>query len=288
MLVRNFPANFSVTVGSSQPMMNLTRSNCNTNLNTFPTYILRYVNKGAKLYTEKVFSCGDNSIFSNDRPCVLSLKDDYYLNVWDYSSLCTEIYCPDVGKKKHNKGSSERYKKRFCLCCMVSFSNERLHVYICQGFCEKCLEKVENHLDLNFSDDSDIVCEDCERCFPNEFCFESHKMKKLFGEYQSYCDFLVTLKNCSLCIKNFELNLKCKHFGKKPKNYVKKEENDEDVLTGRVYSGDSGRREYVKCDFCSDFYLKGNSSHSCFLKQSDSILANSSRRSSTVKLNLTR
>ena len=46
MLVRNFPTNFSVTVGSSQPMMNLTRSNRNTNLNTFPTYILRYVNKG--------------------------------------------------------------------------------------------------------------------------------------------------------------------------------------------------------------------------------------------------
>ena len=51
------------------------------------------------------------------------------------------------------------------------------------------VKKVENHLDLNFSDDSDIVCEDCKRCFPNEFCFESHKMKKLFGEYQSYCDF---------------------------------------------------------------------------------------------------
>ena len=50
-----------------------------------------------------------------------------------------------------------------------------------------------------------------------------------------------------------------------------------------MYSGDSGRREYVKRGFCSDFYLKGNSSHSCFLKQSDSILANSSRRSSTIK-----
>ena len=72
-----------------------------------------------------------------------------------------------------------------------SFSDERLH--ICRGFCEKCLEKVENHLD-DSNDVLDIMCEDCERCFPNEFCFVSHKVKKLFGEYQSYCDFLVTLK----------------------------------------------------------------------------------------------
>ena len=97
---------------------------------------------------------------------------------------------------------------------MVSFSNKRLH--ICQGFCEKCLEKLENYLDdSNYV--SDIMCEDCERCFPNEFCSESHKVKKLFSKYQTYCDFLVTLKNCDLCVKNFELNLKCKHFGENVK-----------------------------------------------------------------------
>ena len=208
MLVQHFPMNFNITIGSSQPMVNLTRSNCNLELSTYPTYIMRYVNKGTKSYIEKVFSCGDDeSIFSNNRPCVLLLKDDHYLNVWDYSSLFNEIDCPDISKKKRNKGGGERYKKRFCLQCMVSFSNERLH--ICQGFCEKCLEKVENHLD-DSNDILDIMCEDCERCFPNEFCFESHKVKKLF---------LVTLKNCDSCVKNFELNLKCKHFGIKRKQW---------------------------------------------------------------------
>ena len=127
------------------------------------------------------------------------------------------------------------------------------------------------------------MCEDCERCFPNEFCFESHKVKKLFSKYQTYCDFLVTLKNCDLCVKNFELNLKCKHFGNnvKEKAMVVDKEN---VLIKCIYSvGTHGKREYVKCGFCSNFYLKGNSSHSCSLKSTDSILAHSSRHSSTIK-----
>ena len=110
MLVQHFPTNFNVTIGLSQPMVNLTRSNCILELSTYPTYIMRYVNKGTKSYIEKVFSCGDDeSIFS----CVLLLKNDHYLNVWDYLSLFNEIDCPDISKKKRNKGSGERNKKLF-------------------------------------------------------------------------------------------------------------------------------------------------------------------------------
>ena len=88
-----------------------------------------------------------------------------------------------------------------------------------------------------------------------------------------------------VCIKNFELNLKYKHFGKEAKMFSKKKAiDDEGTLIGCVYSSvNNVKREYVKCGFCSDFYLKGNSSHSCFLKSTDSILANPSRRSSTIK-----
>ena len=75
MLVRNFATNFNIAVGSSQPMMNLTRSNCNTNLNTFPAYNLRYVNKGTKSYIEKVFPCGNNSIFFKRSPmCIVNMS----------------------------------------------------------------------------------------------------------------------------------------------------------------------------------------------------------------------
>ena len=81
--------------------------------------------------------------------------------------------------------------------------------------------KIKNHLGSNFTDDN-IKCEECERFFPNEFCFESHKVKKLYGEFQSYCDYLLSLKNCKSCIKNFELNLKCKHFGKEAKFFLRK------------------------------------------------------------------
>ena len=127
------------------------------------------------------------------------------------------------------------------------------------------MEKIENHLGSNFSD-GNIKCEEYEKFFPNEFCFKSHKAKKLDGEFQSYCDYLLSLKNCESCIKNFELNLKCKHFGKEAKMFLKKKAIDDGgTLIGRVYSSvNNVKREYVKCGLCSDFYLKGNSSHSCF------------------------
>ena len=40
LLLQYFPTNFSVKVGSSQPMVNLIRSNCNLELMTYPTYVL--------------------------------------------------------------------------------------------------------------------------------------------------------------------------------------------------------------------------------------------------------
>ena len=63
---------------------------------------------------------------------------------------------------------------------MVSFSNERLH--ICQGVCEKCLEKIENHLGSNFSD-SDIKCEECER-FPMNFVSSLTKLKNYMVSFK--------------------------------------------------------------------------------------------------------
>ena len=60
--------------------------------------------------------------------------------------------------------------------------------------------------------------------------------------------------------------------------------DDEEILVGSKHSfANSQQRKYVKCGFCSGFYLKGSISHSSFLKQSDSIFGNSSRRSSTIK-----
>ena len=136
-------------------------------------------------------------------PCVLILKDGHYYNVWDYNSLFNEIDCPIIrAGRKRNKGSSERYKKRFCLRCIVSYSLEILHV--CQGRCEKCLGKIEDHLTTNIESD-EILCDKCERFFTNEFCFESHLIDKLNGEYSSYCKYLKTLKNCECCLLEFGL-----------------------------------------------------------------------------------
>ena len=94
---------------------------------------------------------------------------------------------------------------------MVSYSLEILHV--CQGRCERCLGRVEDHLVNGESDE--IFCNKCERYFMNEFCFESHLIDKLNGEYSSYCKFMKTLKNCESCLLEFGLYSRCKHFGKR-------------------------------------------------------------------------
>ena len=44
--------------------------------------------------------------------------------------------------------------------------------------------------------------------------------------------------------------------------------DDEDVLVGSSYSSSNNSQyQYVKCGFCSDFYLKVSSLHSCYLKK---------------------
>ena len=275
-----FPTKFkNACTTSKRPMVRFTHMNSNLELRIFPVYVLQYVRRDKNVSIEKNFSCGNDGIFPNVNPCILILKDGHYYNVWDYCSLFNEINCPTIRGGKCNKGSSERYKKRFCLCCMVSYSLEILHV--CQGRCERCLGRVEDHL-VNGEND-ETFCHKCERCFMNEFCFESHLIDKLNGEYSSYCKFLTTLKNCESCLLEFGSYSCRKHFGKQIQRRRMKKD-DEDVLIGSTYSSSNNSEpQYVKCGFCSDFYLKGSSLHSCYLKKGDSIFGNASRRSSTIK-----
>ena len=165
---------------------------------------------------------------------------------------------------------------------MVSYSSEILHV--CQGYCDKCLAKIDDHV-FDGHNENETVCSQCERFFPNEFCLESHLLSKLNGEYVRYCDYLKTLKNCENCLEEFSLSTKCKHFGKKRRR-VQNEKKDEDEFIGAKYScssNDLEQSQYVKCGFSSDFYLRGTQSHSCYLKRTDSIFGSVNRRSSTIK-----
>ena len=108
-----------------QPMLSLYRLNCSTKIENYPTYVLHYVNeRNGKAKIEKLFSCGDNDIFFNDRPCVLLLRNDHFLNVWNYTSMFNEVDCPTINNKKWKRGSGDRYKKTIFLRCMVSFSND--------------------------------------------------------------------------------------------------------------------------------------------------------------------
>ena len=129
------------------PIRVLCKENCSSDVQNYPTYVLRYSVEGKKSSVYKLFSCGDEGIFPNDAPCILLLHQNHFYNVWDYNSLFNEVDCPKIGRK-HLQGSAIRYKKIFCLWCMVSYSNDFLHM--CQGQCHCCLENVLDHVSSIF------------------------------------------------------------------------------------------------------------------------------------------
>ena len=187
------------------------RDNSSNRLDSYFTYILKHsINNKNRYRIGKLFSHGDKGVFSNDKPCILSLKDKHFYNIWGYDFLFNDIDTPKIGSKQ-TCGSSPQYKKLFCLHCMVSYSSDSLH--ICCGRCHCCLGTDEDH--VRRGDSREFFCNDCGRAFLQVSCYEGHKAKKLHGEYESYCDFLCTLHNCDECRKDFGLSIKCRHFGKK-------------------------------------------------------------------------
>ena len=64
--------------------LNMRRRNCNEEPTTFPMFVLKYddhdKSKGSCII--KLFSCGDIEIFSNDKPCILLLRNGHFYNVW--------------------------------------------------------------------------------------------------------------------------------------------------------------------------------------------------------------
>ena len=129
-------------------------------------------------------------------------------------------------------------------------------------------------------DDSELFCDNCSRYFLQESCFESHKALKLHGEYKSYCEFLCTLRNCDKCRRAFSLSVKCRQFGKKRKCVGRNVYFSDVVICNEACGGGSS---YVKCGFCSDYYVRGFSgSHACFLRKSDSLFGDGRKRSKTI------
>ena len=70
----------------------------------------------------------------------------------------------------------------------------------------------------------------------------------------------------------FSLCIKCSHLGKKRRRLEEKQV----FFSNNVSS--SGPSKYVKCGYCSDFYLRGMSNfHNCFLRRSDLIFGDEKR-----------
>ena len=135
-------------------VLNLRRRNCNEEPATFPTFVLKYdgrdKSKGS-YHIIKLFSCGDVGIFSNDKPCVLLLRNGHFYNVWKY---------------------------------------EWNHLHVCEGRCIRCLSMTDEHLNDGNSEEGDqITCGDCGQAFLQQFCYRVHKQCELNGPYTNYCDF---------------------------------------------------------------------------------------------------
>ena len=125
---------------------------------------------------------------------------------------------------------------------------------------------MDEHLNDDNSDEGDkITCGDCGRAFLQQFCHRVHKQRELKGLHTNYCDFLASLLNCDKCSNNFSLCIKYSHFGNKQRRF-----KDKQVFFSNNVSSSSGPSKYIKCGYCSDFYLWGvSNSHNCFLQRSD-------------------
>ena len=170
---RSFPHHGGRSINVNKPtikssVLSMRRRHCNEEPTTFPTFVLKYdddydKSKGSRII--KLISCGDIGIFSNDKPCVLLLRNGHFYNVWKYEWLFLNMDNPKIrGKRKSGGASSQRYKKLFCLCCMVSYCNDHLHV--CEGCCIMCLSTMDEHLNdlccmVSYCNDHLHVCEGC-------------------------------------------------------------------------------------------------------------------------------
>ena len=83
-------------------VLNLKRRNCNKEPATFPTFVLKYDGRDKSkrsCHITKLFSCGDVGIFSNDKPCILLLRNGHFYNVWKYEWLFLIMDNPKIRGK---------------------------------------------------------------------------------------------------------------------------------------------------------------------------------------------
>ena len=250
------------------------RQNCEKELRTYPVYVLMHeLGRSKRSHFRKLYGVNDNGIFPNLSPLVLMLKNGHYYNVWDYQELF--IDCDNRGIRKNMKGSPLRYKKRFCLRCMVSFSNEELH--ICEGRCRKCLQHYSDHDGTTVIKDGREAawwCGECGCDFCNNFCFAAHSRVGLRegGRFANFCELLSTLDQCQRCMEEFELVHRCRH-----------KKNRKGAIPH--HDGEGQRRnKLVRCGYCSESYERGSSNHKCFLSKRDFVFGNARKRSKTINV----
>ena len=268
--------NFSKALNAEpgEDFMCVYRQNCNKDLDRYPVYVLSYELHVTRFKFKKLFGLDDDGLFPNLDPIVVLLRDGHYYNVWDYASLFVES---DTARSRVGcRGSFARYKKRYCLRCMVSFSNDELHV--CEDRCRRCLQNRADHDDfiMDYDDVEGVrFCAICNCPFSNDFCYEAHAKVKFSenGRFESYCDLLSSLDRCSTCVGDFELRKKCRH--KMKRGFKEREEGL--VAHKRI-------KRTVRCGYCSASYAKGSKEHKCFLSRKDSMFGNEKKRSRTIAI----
>ena len=266
--------NFSKCLSSKpfQDFLCVYIQNCSRDLMTYPVYVLSHELRGKRSRFKKLFGTGDDGLFPNLNPMVILLRNGHYYNVFDYTGLFVES---DTARRRVGcRGSFARYKKRFCLRCMVSFSNDELHV--CEDRCRRCLQNRIDHDDRAMDDvESVTFCWNCNSPFSIDFCRDAH-INVRFSEgsrFESYCDLLSSLERCATCVGDFELYKKCRH------NKMKRGRFDGD---GVVVVACKRVKKTVKCGYCSASYIKGSQDHKCFLSNKDSVFGNERKRSQTI------
>ena len=86
-----------ITLLKDRPKLAISQIRCDNSsnrLDSYFTYILKHsINNKNRYRIGKLFSHGDEGVFSNDKPCILSLKDKHFYNIWGYD-FCLMILIP--------------------------------------------------------------------------------------------------------------------------------------------------------------------------------------------------
>ena len=227
-LLHYFPTNFKMTTKTKQPILNRIRSNSNPDLATFPVYVLRYKNQDNTARMEKLILVEIMEYFQ----ILILACYCWRMNIFLMCGIMLRYSMKSIVQQEIKRNEIRVVVKgiRSDFVWDVWFLSQIKAYIFAKDFAtnawkESMIICFVNFLKLNY-----VV----------QFVKDNLRMNFVLNltRWKSHCYFLAILKKYDSCIWDFDLTLKCKHFGKGSviKGSPSRRRDDEEILVGSKYS----------------------------------------------------